>query len=91
MIVKSDKDGLAVLMPLKVYIEEAEAHMNSTIGGRNVYKFLGKDEATTSYWNVQYNFWQAHLHALMLSMLSGMLLEIFSSFLACQASSVLGV
>ena len=88
---KSDKDGLAVLMPLKVYIKEAEAHMNSTIGGRNVYKFLGKDEATKSYWKVQFNLWQAHLHALMLSMLSGRLLEIFSSFLACQASSVLGV
>ena len=91
VIVKSDKDGLAVLMPLKVYIKEAEAHMNSTIGGRNIYKFLGKDGATKSYWKVQSNLWQAHLHALMLSMLSGRLLEIFSSFSACQASSILGV
>ena len=91
VIVKSDKDGLAVLMPLKVYIKEAEAHMNSTIGGRNIYKFLGKDEATKSYWKVQSNLWQAHLHTLMLSMLSGRLLVIFSSCLACQASSVLGV
>ena len=91
VIVKSDKDGLAVLMPLKVYIKEAEVHMNSTIGGRNVYNFLGKDEATKSYWKVRSNLWQAHLHALMLSMLSGRLLEIFSSYLACQASSVLGV
>ena len=46
VVVKSDKDGLAVLMPKQVYLSEARAQMNSKSGYLNIYQCLGKNDTT---------------------------------------------
>ena len=62
VVVKSDKDGLAI----HIYLSEANAQMNSKSGDLNIYECLGNDDATKTHWSEQAKMWQTRLHVSMI-------------------------